>query len=133
MELWMCHQFNEFWNYYSSYNKIGIQDAKLMDRARLKERRICKYFIKNIGDILAYVRKRKGRLSKRFTRFQTPMHAQREVSHALFLKLKQFWKICPENTLVNCITQSFLFVNTILKVSESFHFLIISKNISCSA
>ena len=107
-----------------------------MDGTRLKQKRICKCFLKNIGEILAYVGKEtqlKGRLTKRFTHFQAYMHAQREVSHALFSKLKQFWKIFPENTLVSCKTQSFLFVNTILKVSETFHFLIISENISCSA
>ena len=73
------------------------------------------------------------RRSRRFTRFQANMHARREVSHEPFLKLKQFWKICPANTLINCITQSFLILNTVSKVSESFHFLKISENISCSA
>ena len=37
-------------------------------------------------------------------------------------KMKQFWKILPENTLVNCITQFFLFANTFLKVSEKLLF-----------
>ena len=64
----------------------------------------------------------KRRLSKRCTRLQARMHTQGEVSHVLFSKLKQFWKIFPENTLVNCITQPFLFINTILKVSEKLLF-----------
>ena len=62
------------------------------------------------------------RLSKYFIRLQQPMHAQREVSNALFSKWNQFWKICSENTLVNCITQNFLFIDRILEVSESFYF-----------
>ena len=64
----------------------------------------------------------KRRLSKRCTRLQARMHTQGEVSHVLFSKLKQFWKIFPESTLVNCITQPFLFINTILKVSEKLLF-----------
>ena len=122
---------------------IRVMDSEcvtnLMDVARQKQKRICECFIKNIGDILAYVRKRNTTQRETFktfytlTRFQGHMYAHREVSHALFLKLKQFWKICPANNLVNCITQSFLFPNTVSKVSESFDFLIISENISCFA
>ena len=64
----------------------------------------------------------KRRLSKRCTRLQAPMHTQGEVSHVLFSKLKQIWKIFPKNTLVNCMTQPFLFIDTILKVSKKLLF-----------
>ena len=64
----------------------------------------------------------KRRLSKRRTRLQARMHTQGEVSDVHFSKLKQFLKIFPENTLVNCITQPFLFIETILKVSEKLLF-----------
>ena len=83
--------------------------TNLMDVARQKQKRICECFIKNIDDILAYVRKRNTTQRETFktfytlTRFQGHMYAHREVSHALFLKLKQFWKICPANTLHNTI------------------------------
>ena len=42
----MCHQFNEFESYYSSYNKIGIKDAILMDITILKQKLIRKCFRK---------------------------------------------------------------------------------------
>ena len=68
------------------------------------------------------------------------MHAQGEVSLVLFSKLKQFLKICLENALVNCLTQSFLLTNTIFEVSECLDFLIFmekpllsSKMSSCLA
>ena len=63
----------------------------------------------------------KRRLSKRCTRLQARMHTQGEVSHVLFSKLKQIWKIFPKNTLVNCMTQP-LFIDTILKVSKKLLF-----------
>ena len=50
-----------------------------MNRARLKQKRICKCFIKNIGNTLAYVRQSNAtqrETSKRFTRLQARMHAQ---------------------------------------------------------
>ena len=109
----------------------------LMDGARLRQKRICKCFIKNIGDILAYVRKRNTTQGETFKTFYTlpSIYACTEGDlTCVFLKTETIIiKICPANTLVNCITQSFLFVNTILNVSEWFHFLIISENISCSA
>ena len=64
-----------------------------MDRARLKQNRICKYFIQNIGDILEYVRQRSATQGVAFKTFYTlaSIHAcTGEVSHALFSKLKQF-------------------------------------------
>ena len=61
-------------------------------------------------------------LSRCCTRLQARMHTQGEVCHVLFSKLEQFWKIFPEHTLVNCITQPFLFINAILKVSEELLF-----------
>ena len=64
----------------------------------------------------------KRRLSKRCTRLQARVHTQGEVSHVLFSKLKQIWKIFPKNTLVNCMTQPFLFIDTILKVSKKLSF-----------
>ena len=64
----------------------------------------------------------KRRLSKRCTRLQARMHTQGEVSHVLFSKLKQIWKIFPKNTPVNCMTQPFLFIDTILKVSKKLSF-----------
>ena len=64
----------------------------------------------------------KRRLSKRCTRLQARMHTQGEVSHVLFSKLKQIWKIFPKNTLVNCMTQPSLFIDTILKVSKKLLF-----------
>ena len=64
----------------------------------------------------------KRRLSKRCTRLQARVHIQGEVSHLLFSKLKQIWKIFPKNTLVNCMTQPFLFINTIFKVSKKLLF-----------
>ena len=63
----------------------------------------------------------KRRLSKRCTRLQARMHTQGEISHVLFSKLKQIWKIFPKNTLVNCMTQP-LFIDTILKVSKKLLF-----------
>ena len=63
----------------------------------------------------------KRRLSKR-TRLQARMHTQGEVSHVLFSKLKQIWKIFPKNTLVNFMAQPFLFIDTILKVSKKLLF-----------
>ena len=64
----------------------------------------------------------KRRLSKRCTRLQARMHTQGEVSHVLFSKLKQIWKIFPKNTLVNFMAQPFLFIDTILKVSKKLLF-----------
>ena len=64
----------------------------------------------------------KRRLSKRCTRLQACMHTQREVSHVLFSKLKQIWKIFPKNTLVNFVAQPFLIIDTILKVSKKLLF-----------
>ena len=103
-----------------------------MDGASRKQKRICKCFIKNICNILAYVRQSNTlkRISKRFTCVQARMHEYGEVSHALFSKLKQFWKISPENTLINCITQSFFSVNPILKVPEKLLFSDFLKKIS---
>ena len=43
------------------------------------------------------------------------------------MRFPQNWNECPEHTLVHCITQSFVFINTILKVSENSYFLILSK------
>ena len=64
-----------------------------MDRARVKHNRICKYFMQNIGDILEYVRQRSATQGVTFKTFSmlASIHAcTGEVSHALFLKLKQF-------------------------------------------
>ena len=81
-----------------------------MDGARLKQR----LFVNDSQKILVTfwhmcekVAQLKGKLSRRFKCFQAHTHAQREVSHALFSRLKQFGKICLENTLVSCMTQSF--------------------------
>ena len=73
----------------------------------------------------------KRRLSKRCTRMQARMHTQGEVSHVLFSKVKQIWKIFSKNTLVNCMTQPFLFIDTILKVSKRLLFSHFIKKISC--
>ena len=97
--------------------------------------------MKCIGDILAYMRlipkkvtKLKGKLLQYFIHLQAQIHSHGEVSHPLFLKLKQlffFSKLkvekMPLNTLVNCIMQSLFFIDTIFKMSKSFCFLILSE------
>ena len=67
----MCHQFNEFQNYYSSYNKIDIKDAKLTDGDRLKQKHIRKCFKKNISGILAYVLQSNATQNKTFKTLYT--------------------------------------------------------------
>ena len=69
-----------------------------MDWARLKQNRICKCLIKNIQDILAYVRKRNATQEETFKRFYTlpRTHTCTEVGlPCVFLKTETFLKNMP--------------------------------------
>ena len=85
----MCHQFSEFQNCYSSYNKIGTKDAKLMDGARLKNIfvNVSEKILVAFWHMCYNVTQIKRRLSKHCTRLEARMHTHGEVSHVLFSKL----------------------------------------------
>ena len=87
-------------------------------------------YLRHIGICATHSQESQATQMGTFTIFYTlaSTHAFKgEASHALFSKLKKLWKMCPENTLVNCIAQSFLFIGTIFKVFESLYFLILPK------
>ena len=81
-----------------------------MDGARLKQKRICKCFRKNISGILAYVRQSNATQKQTFKKLHTLASTHAYTGGGLpcaFLKIETILKNFPENTLVNCITQPF--------------------------
>ena len=69
-----------------------------MDGTRLKQKRFCKCFLKNIGDILKYVRKRKATQGETFKTFYTlpSTHACTEGGlPCAFLKIETILKNMP--------------------------------------
>ena len=69
-----------------------------MDGARMKQKCICKCLIKNIGNILAYVRKRNATQGKIFKTFYTlpSTHACTEGDlPCAFLKIETIFKNMP--------------------------------------
>ena len=69
-----------------------------MDRARLKQKRNCKCFMKNIGDILTYVRKInliQGEIFKTFYRLSSKHACTEGGLPCAFLKIETILKNMP--------------------------------------